>query len=157
MDIVKILPVKDPDALSIRRIIIEKGKVVGTHAGIEGFTIGQRKGIGVAMGSPYFVTSIDAEKRQVVIGPHEALGRTSLVAIDSNWLTDDLPCGEPFEAEVQIRYNSEPQPAMVERSEGGRFEVRFREPTFGVSPGQLAAVFRGTRALGCGWIHSTSR
>ena len=136
-------------------IVTEDGRVVGRHAGIEGFTIGQRKGIGVAMGSPYFVTAIDAEKRQVVIGPHESLGRKSLTAIDSNWLTEDLPYDEPFEAEVQIRYNSEPQPARVQRSRDGRFEVRFHESTFGVSPGQLAAVFRGTRALGCGWIHST--
>lgn len=138
-------------------IVTEDGRVVGTHAGIEGFTIGQRKGIGVAMGSPYFVTSIDAEKRQVVIGPHESLGRTSLIAIDSNWLTEDLPWAIPFEAEVQIRYNSEPQPAMVQRHSDGSFEVRFHDPTFGVSPGQLAAVFRGSRALGCGWIQSTQR
>jgi tRNA-specific 2-thiouridylase len=138
-------------------IVTEDGRVVGTHAGIEGFTIGQRKGIGVAMGSPYFVTAIDSEKRQVVIGPHESLARKSLIAIDSNWLTEDLPYDEPFEAEVQIRYNSEPQPAKVQRSRDGRFEVRFKESTFGVSPGQLAAVFRGTRALGCGWIHSTQK
>lgn len=138
-------------------IVTEDGRVVGTHAGIEGFTIGQRKGIGVAMGSPYFVTAIDAETRQVVIGPHESLGRTALIAVDSNWLTDDLPYGEPFDAEVQIRYNSEPQPAMVERRRDGSFEVRFKEATFGVSPGQLAAVFRGTRALGCGWIQSTKK
>ncbi|XZE32659.1 tRNA 2-thiouridine(34) synthase MnmA [Pirellulaceae bacterium SH501] len=138
-------------------IVTEDGRVVGTHAGIEGFTIGQRKGIGVAMGSPYFVTAIDSEKRQVVIGPHESLARKSLIAIDSNWLTEDLPYDEPFEAEVQIRYNSEPQPAMVERSRDGRFEVRFKEATFGVSPGQLAAVFRSTRALGCGWIQSTKK
>lgn len=138
-------------------IVTEDGRVVGSHAGIEGFTIGQRKGLGVAMGSPYFVTAIDAEKRQVVIGPHESLGRKSLTAIDSNWLTEDLPYGEPFEAKVQIRYNSEPQPALVERSRDGKFEVRFNEATYGVSPGQLAAVFRGTRALGCGWIRSTSK
>lgn len=138
-------------------IVTEDRRVVGTHAGIEGFTIGQRKGIGVAMGSPYFVTAIDAEKRRVVIGPHESLGRRSLIAVDSNWLTEDLPYGEPFEAEVQIRYNSEPQPAKVERSRDGSFEVRFEQANFGVSPGQLAAVFRGTRALGCGWIQSTTK
>ncbi len=145
-------------------IVTIDGKKVGTHPGIEGFTIGQRKGLGVAMGSPYFVVSIDKETSQVVIGPHESLAKKWLEADQANWLVDDLPIGEPFEAEVQIRYNSEPQPATVVRSGSvdrtggidqggaGTFRVEFQEPTFGVSPGQLAAVFRGTRALGCGWI-----
>lgn len=132
-------------------IVTTEGKVVGRHPGIEGFTIGQRKGIGVAMGSPYFVVSIDRPTRRVVIGPHEALARRSLRATEANWLTD-FPIDQPTEALVQIRYNSSPEGAVVTRHANGDFEVGFQGDVFGVSPGQLAAVFLGTRAVGCGWI-----
>jgi tRNA-specific 2-thiouridylase len=132
-------------------IVTSDGKVVGHHPGIEGFTIGQRKGIGVAMGSPYFVISIDRESRRVVIGPHEELARRSLSAKEANWLMD-FPVGTPTAAHVQIRYNSSPQDAFVTRKEEGGFHVVFTEDVFGVSPGQLAAVFLGSRAVGCGWI-----
>lgn len=135
-------------------IVTEDGRVVGHHPGIEGFTIGQRKGLGVAMGSPYFVTQIDPATRSVVIGPHESLGRIGLTAEKSNWLVD-FPIEQPQAAEVQIRYNSAPEKASVTRHVDGDFAVRFDRPAFGVSPGQLAAVFQGTRALGCGWIRST--
>jgi tRNA-specific 2-thiouridylase len=132
-------------------IVTEQGKVVGKHDGIEGFTIGQRKGLGVAMGSPYFVTRIEADTSRVVIGPHESLGRKKLHANQTNWLYD-VPLNQPFPAEVQIRYNSSPQLAKVTVNDDKSFEVEFDEPAYGVSPGQLAAVFEGTRALGCGWI-----
>jgi tRNA-specific 2-thiouridylase len=134
-------------------IVTSDGKVVGRHPGIEGFTIGQRKGVGVAMGSPYFVTAIEPETRRVVIGPHAELGRSWLEADEDNWLVD-MPLNEPQLVEVQIRYNSLPEKATVTRHTKG-FAVQFDEPVFGVSPGQLAAVFRGSRALGCGWIRRT--
>jgi tRNA-specific 2-thiouridylase len=137
-------------------IVTSDGHVVGHHPGIEGFTIGQRKGIGVAMGSPYFVTSIDPSANRVVIGPHEELGRTWLEADGDNWLSD-FPLDSPCPAEVQIRYNSSPEPATVTRWDDRRFRVDFSSPVFGVSPGQLAAVFSETRALGCGWIRTTGR
>jgi tRNA-specific 2-thiouridylase len=132
-------------------IVTTDGKIVGHHPGIEGFTIGQRKGLGVAMGSPYYVTAVDRESRRVVIGPHEELACRRLSANKSNWLAD-FPLDEPTEAQVQFRYNSAPSDARVTRHLSGRFEVEFQEDVFGVSPGQLAAVFLGTRAVGCGWI-----
>jgi tRNA-specific 2-thiouridylase len=135
-------------------IVTSDGRVVGKHSGIEGFTIGQRKGIRVAMGSPYFVTDINPETAQVTIGPHSELGRMRLVANRSNWLVD-FAIGESADLEVQIRYNSAPQKALVTRNSQDDFEVEFHEPCFGVSPGQLAAVFNGSRALGCGWIQKT--
>lgn len=135
-------------------IVTSDGRVVGHHPGIEGFTIGQRKGIGVAMGEPYFVTEIDAEKGRVVIGPHQELQRRFLLAENDNWLTE-FPCDAPTPVEVQIRYNSSPQPATVTRNRDRTFLVQFDTPSHGVSPGQLAAVFSGTRALGCGWIQKT--
>lgn len=132
-------------------IVTTDGKIVGHHPGIEGFTIGQRKGLGVAMGSPYYVTAVDRESRRVVIGPHEELACRRLSANKSNWLAD-FPLDEPTEAQVQFRYNSAPSDARVTRHSSERFEVEFQEDVFGVSPGQLAAVFLGTRAVGCGWI-----
>jgi len=132
-------------------IVTSDGQVVGRHPGIEGFTIGQRKGLGVAMGSPYYVTAVDRKTNRVVIGPHEQLACKSLRASKSNWLAD-FPIREPTRAQVQFRYNSAPCDAMVTRSADGDFEVAFLEDVYGVSPGQLAAVFLGSRAMGCGWI-----
>jgi tRNA-specific 2-thiouridylase len=135
-------------------IITSDGKIVGQHDGIEGFTIGQRKGIRVAMGSPYFVTAINPQSKQITIGTHSELGRKWLVAKEANFLAD-FPMNESVEAEVQIRYNSSPQTAKVTRLADGEFRVDFHEASFGVSPGQLAGIFRGSRALGCGWISTT--
>ena len=135
-------------------IVTSNGQVVGLHAGIEGFTVGQRKGTGVAMGSPYYVTDILPETSRVVIGPMSELARSWLIADESNWLVD-FPVGESLEGEVQIRYNSGPEPAKVERISEKQFRVDFFDPSYAVSPGQLAAVFAGTRALGCGWIRKT--
>jgi len=135
-------------------IVTSDGKVVGTHAGIEGFTVGQRKGTGVAMGSPYYVTDILPEPSRVVIGPLSELARSWLIADGSNWLID-FPIGETLAGEVQIRYNSGPEPATVERISENQFRVVFSAPSYAVSPGQLAAVFHGSRAIGCGWIGKT--
>lgn len=132
-------------------IVTSDGKVVGHHPGIEGFTVGQRKGLGVAMGSPYYVTAVDRMTRRVVIGPPEELACRHLRAINGNWL-GDFPLGEPTRSQVQVRYNSPPDEAWVTRDEQGGFEVEFLEDVFGISPGQLAAVFLGSRAMGCGWI-----
>jgi tRNA-specific 2-thiouridylase len=77
-----------------------------------------------------------------------------LQAAEANWLVD-FPTDEPADVEVQIRYNSAPENATVRRLPGKQFQVEFHEPSFGVSPGQLAAIFMGTRAIGCGWIQKT--
>jgi len=94
---------------------------------------------------------VDKQARRVVIGPHEELACRKLRATKCNWLAD-FPIGEPTEALVQFRYNSAPNAAVVTKHSEDDFEVDFCEDVFGVSPGQLAAVFLGTRAIGCGWI-----
>lgn len=147
--------VRDKNPVSTAgEIVTSDGRVVGHHDGIEGFTIGQRKGIRVAMGSPYFVTAIEPESFRVTIGPHDELGRSWLQADEANWLVD-FPMDEPADVEVQIRYNSAPEKATVRRLPNKQFRVEFHEPCFGVSPGQLAAIFEETRAIGCGWIQKT--
>lgn len=137
-------------------IVTTDGKVVGRHAGIEAFTIGQRKGVGVAMHEPYFVTAIEPETRRVVIGRKSELGRSKLVAVEANWLCR-VPTNESLRVEVQIRYNSGPQPAQVSIDASEKtFRVEFDQPVEGVAPGQLAVVFMNDRVLGGGWIESTS-
>lgn len=128
------------------------GRVVGHHAGYEAFTIGQRKGLGIALGEPHFVIRIEPDSRRVILGPKEALDEPGLVAGEANWLVPPPTTGLPFQAQVQIRYNSPPQEATVTPTSVGCFEARFAEPQAGVAPGQAAVIFNGTRVLGGGWI-----
>ncbi|MBX9789663.1 MAG: tRNA 2-thiouridine(34) synthase MnmA [Pirellulales bacterium] len=131
-------------------IVTTAGEVVGHHAGIEQFTIGQRKGLGVAFGDPRYVIELDAASRRVVIGTREELGRTELSAARANWLVD--PPGGSFRCEVKIRYNSRLAPAAVTVVGDDRFQVRLDEPQFGVAPGQAAVCYAGDQVLGGGWI-----
>ena len=133
-------------------IVTTTGDVVGTHPGIEQFTIGQRKGLGVAMGEPYFVVRIDSSNNRVVIGPKEALGCSSLTACDANWLID--PPSSRFSCQAQIRYNSAAKPATATVLDGDRLEIEFDSPQDGVAPGQAVVCYRGDRVLGGGWIES---
>ena len=131
-------------------IVLSDGEVVGHHEGIEAFTIGQRKGIGVALGEPHYVTRIEADTRRVVIGRREELARHELTANRANWLID--PPTKPFHALVQIRYNSTAEPALVEPLAADRFRVQFDDPRYGVAPGQAAVCYGGQQVLGGGWI-----
>jgi tRNA-specific 2-thiouridylase len=130
-------------------VVMTDGRVVGEHAGIEGFTIGQRKNLGVALGRPVFVVRIEPESRRVVLGDREELGRRELTAADCNWLVDESDL--PVRCDVQIRYNAAAAPAAV-AWDGARLSVLFDEPQFGVAPGQAAVVYDGDRVLGGGWI-----
>lgn len=131
-------------------IVTTAGEVVGQHPGIEGYTIGQRRGLGVAMGEPYFVVEIRASENRVVIGPIEDLGRKELTASDTNWLTD-VP-GGTFRCLAQIRYNSSAHPAVAEVFDEGCLRVTFDEPQNGVAPGQAVVCYDDDRVLGGGWI-----
>jgi tRNA-specific 2-thiouridylase len=131
-------------------IVTSQGQVVGTHPGIEGFTIGQRKGLGVAMGEPYFVIRIEADSRRVIIGRREELARTELTAARTNWLAN--PPRTAFPCQAQIRYNSPPAAAIAEVLAGERLAVKFQEPQRGVAPGQAVVCYDDDRVLGGGWI-----
>lgn len=132
------------------QIVTTEGRLVGTHPGIERFTIGQRKGLGVAMGEPYFVVRIESDSKKVVIGRQEELARSELTARDCNWLID-LPDGQ-FRCSAKIRYNSPPAAATAELTTDGRLQVRFDEPRYGVAPGQAVVIYDGERVMGGGWI-----
>lgn len=131
-------------------IVTVEGQVVGRHAGLEHYTIGQRKGLGVALGEPRYVVRLERDTRRVVIGTQAQLGRTTFSAARANWLVD--PPAESFDCTVQIRYQSRPEPATVTVTATDRFAVALHEPRGGVAPGQAAVCYDGDRVLGGGWI-----
>ena len=131
-------------------IVTSDGKVLATHPGIERFTIGQRKGMGIGgLKEPYFVVEIRPQTNEVVVGTNEQLGRRELVADRLNWLVEE-PEGE-FECLAKIRYNSSRQPARA-RVNDGQLHVTFQEPIRGIAPGQAVVCYDGDRVLGGGWI-----
>jgi tRNA-specific 2-thiouridylase len=135
-------------------IVTTDGTVVGTHSGIESFTIGQRKGLGVALGEPHYVVRIDAANQQVVLGRLAELGRQELTACNTNWLTQPLVDADgAFRCAAQIRYNSQPEPAQAWITKQG-LRVVFDKPQNGVAPGQAVVCYEADRVLGGGWIES---
>ena len=135
-------------------IITTDGTVVGRHSGIENYTIGQRKGLGVALGTPHYVVKINRDSRQVVLGSHDELGKTSLQADRTNWLITPEP-EKPFRCQAQIRYNSAPQDATASISEmnGEKIlQVTFDQSVHGIAPGQAVVCYDGNMVIGGGWI-----
>lgn len=131
-------------------IVTTDGTVVGQHEGIERFTIGQRKRLGIALGEPHFVVRLEPEARRVVIGSREELGRRRLTASGVNWFI--AKPRELYTCRVKIRYNSPAVPASVSLLSDGRIDVAFDEPQMGVAPGQAVVCYDGDRVLGGGWI-----
>lgn len=155
-DYVDFLRTHKPDSLGTPGPIVdESGRELGRHSGLASFTIGQRKGLGVAVGEPRYVLSIESRANRVVIGPRELLERIELEAERVNWLVDPEPTG-PIRCEVKIRYLHLPAPAWVEpiTGDGGRWraKVTFDVPQSAVTPGQAAVFYQGQRVLGGGWI-----
>jgi tRNA-specific 2-thiouridylase len=131
-------------------IVTTDGHVVGRHEGIENFTIGQRKGLGIAFGEPRYVVRLERETQRVIIGRQEELARTSFSAREANWLIE--PPSEPLVCSVKIRYRSQPAPARVTRLPGDRLQIELDEARHGVAPGQAVVCYDGDRVLGGGWI-----
>lgn len=129
------------------------GQMLGEHQGTFNYTIGQRKGLGIAYSEPLYVTSIDPDTRTVYVGPSEALLRTELTASVANWILETPPV-EPFEALAKIRYNSKANPATVYPLPDGRIRVVFQEAQPAITPGQVLGIYdlTDTYILGGGWI-----
>ena len=126
-----------------------EGQVLGEHSGIEGFTVGQRRGLGLGGGPPRYVLRIVPDERAVVVGSDDDLLRGSLDARGATWM-GAAPTG-PFDADVRIRYRHEGAPATVFPVEGG-FRVEFREPQRAITPGQATVVYDGDEVRGGGFI-----
>ncbi len=128
------------------------GDAVGRHEGHQLFTIGQRKGLGIALGKPMYVVAIEAETNTVVLGDDEDLRGGELTAEQVNWSAVDAKPGDAFEGNVKIRYNHAGAAARVEALDGNRARVTFNEPVRAITPGQAAVFYRGDDVLGGGWI-----
>jgi tRNA-specific 2-thiouridylase len=130
------------------------GIVLGEHDGYERFTVGQRKGLGVAAGARRYVLEIVPETGDVIVGEPEGLLASGLTASRVNWLID--PAAGPLDCLVKIRYRHQPASATVVATPDGA-RVSFAEPQSAVTPGQAVVFYAGDRVLGGGWIESPTR
>ena len=126
------------------------GQKIGRHQGIPCYTVGQRKGLGVALGYPAYVTAIDAQKGTVTIGRQEDLLHDHLSADELNWLTD-LPEGQPIAVQAKIRYRAQAEPAVLTIREGEAVAA-FAKPQRAITPGQVVCFYDDDRVLGGGRI-----
>jgi tRNA-specific 2-thiouridylase len=142
-----------PERLRPGPIVDDQGRAVGQHAGIHGFTLGQRKSLGVALGRRAYVVGIDGESGSVRLGERDELLVSAAVLGETSLAPDIEP---PFDCDVLVRYRGSEQPAHVRAVEGG-LHVELKAPVAAVVPGQFAVFVRGERVLGGGVIRETVR
>jgi tRNA-uridine 2-sulfurtransferase len=133
-------------------IVTTGGKALGGHAGVHHFTVGQRRGLGIAAGEPLYVIATDAASQKVTVGAEPDLYRSKLVAAGVNWIS---VAGIERETRAQVKIRNKHVPAaatLAPGEESGRVEVRFDKPQRAVTPGQAAVFFDGDLVLGGGWI-----
>ena len=141
-----------PDALPGKGEVVDAdGRVLGLHPGIEHFTVGQRRGLGLSASRPLYVTGLDAARNRVRVGGVEALAASGAALERVNWIAGEVPSG-PLRARVAVRHRHEPAAAKIEALPHGRARVRFDEPVRAVAPGQAAVFYAGDEVLGGGWI-----
>ncbi|MEX2246764.1 MAG: tRNA 2-thiouridine(34) synthase MnmA [Dehalococcoidia bacterium] len=136
-------------------IVDTDGRRLGEHDGIGGFTVGQRRGLGVAVGERRFVTAIDPDLNVITVGPEEHLLSGVLLAGDVRW-TGDAP-GGPFRADVKVRYRTPAAPATVTQLDARRVRVHFDAPQRAITPGQAAVFYAGDEVLGGAVIDRAER
>lgn len=134
-------------------IVLTDGRVLGRHDGIEHFTIGQRRGLGVAWSEPLHVVRLEAGQNRVVVAPRAEAGRRDCRVQAINWVSVP-PLSEPREVEVQVRYRSVPEQALLRPLDNGAATLEFLEPQFSIAPGQAAVFYDGEVLLGGGLISS---
>ncbi len=140
-----------PEPMRPGDVVDTEGRVVGSHTGAGGFTVGQRRGLGVSTGAKRYVLEVDAAANRVLVGPHELLARSRLVADRVSWIAGRPPTPGRFAADVRIRYRGDDVPAVVE-PDGDVVCVEFKTPQYAVAPGQSAVFYRGEELLGGGRI-----
>jgi tRNA-specific 2-thiouridylase len=128
-----------------------RGQVLGHHDGIEFYTIGQRKGLGITTPKPVYVVELDAENNRVVVGDESALDRDDFTAMNCNWIPFDQ-LTEPVEVTAKIRYNHPGTPATVTPTGNGAVKVKLHTPQRAITPGQAAVFYQDDLVLGGGWI-----
>jgi tRNA-specific 2-thiouridylase len=134
-------------------IVDAQGAVLGRHYGIARFTVGQRKGIGIAAAEPLYVLRLDPARRRVVVGPRAALAETRVPLAGLNWLGEALAPGEGIALSAKLRSTQPPLPAtLYPAAASGEAELVLAAPGGAVAPGQAAVFYDGERVLGGGWI-----
>ena len=129
----------------------QEGRVVGRHKGYYGYTIGQRRGLGISAPSPYYVTEIIPEENKVILGSNHDLFHRSLIAQDFNWVMEPVP-GETVRG--RIRYHQEDKEAVYQLLDDGRVKIVFQEAQRAITPGQAVVLYKGDALLGGGTIMS---
>lgn len=128
-----------------------KGNILGEHQGIPHYTIGQRRGLGIATGERIYVVDIDPERNAVILGPEQAVFKNDLIAYDNNFiLFKELTA--PTEVGAQVRYNAKPSPATISPLPEGRVHVHFHQPQKAITPGQAVVFYQGEHLVGGGTI-----
>ncbi len=133
-------------------IVHVDGRVVGRHRGVIHYTVGQRRGLGIASEAPLYVVGIDPGAARLTVGPREALARSRIHLAGVNWLGDGDFAGCELDVTVKLRSTQDPVPARLRAGGGDSAEVELTRPEYGVSPGQACVFYDGTRLLGGGWI-----
>ena len=140
-----------PDAVRAGRIRDESGNVLGEHVGVHAFTVGQRRGLGIAAPRPLYVRSIDARSGNVTVAERAALACTGLMADGARWVRDRAEA-PGARVEAKIRHRHAPAAATIVGLEGDLVELRFDEPQYAVTPGQASVFYRGDDVIGGAWI-----
>jgi tRNA-uridine 2-sulfurtransferase len=152
-------------------LVTTDGRVLGHHEGVHNFTVGQRKGLGVATGSPLYVININGAEGKVTVGGNDDLLSRTLIARDLNWIAVDglydsgaaanapmrVQANTPMRVNAKIRHRHEPAPAVLENAPNGEVRVTFDEPQRAITPGQAVVFYDGDLVVGGGWIAETAR
>jgi tRNA-specific 2-thiouridylase len=144
-------------------LVTTDGKVLGHHEGVHNFTVGQRKGLGVATGSPLYVININGAEGKVTVGGNDDLLSRTLIARDLNWIAIDglhdsgPDPNAPMRVTAKIRHRHEPAPAVLENAPNGEVRVTFDEPQRAITPGQAVVFYQDDLVVGGGWIAETAR
>jgi tRNA-uridine 2-sulfurtransferase len=133
-------------------IVTTEGETIGTHSGIHRYTIGQRRGLGIAHEKPLYVLEIEQAKNRIVVGHEDELESKEFVARGVNWIAFDEPA-EPVRADVKIRYRRDPAPATIYSLPDGHARIVFEEPQRAITPGQATIFYNGDEVIGGGWIN----
>jgi tRNA-specific 2-thiouridylase len=135
-------------------IVNTAGEMVGTHTGIHRYTIGQRRGLGIAHEKPLYVVQIERARNQIIVGEADELETTEFTAKGVNWVAFDEPA-EPVRSVVKVRYRHEPAAATIHAMPGEKARVCFDEPQRAITPGQATIFYDidgGDEVVGGGWI-----
>ncbi|MFW6076901.1 MAG: tRNA 2-thiouridine(34) synthase MnmA [Hyphomicrobiales bacterium] len=155
-DYARLVQRRAPGQVREGEIVDTEGNVLGTHPGHQHFTIGQRRGLGVALGYPIYVTHRDPHGNTITVGQQDDLLAIGCSARETNWLIDDVPTAWT-PCQIKVRYNSAPVPGRVRATCDDSLETRFDEPIPAVTPGQAVVCYDGDMIMGGGWIDEARR